>query len=81
MKSREECDKPSSQTCTRRKHRHYRVTIIYQDGGKFARCWVDIYQYLRLHCDWEPIGLLADKLSFACRDNVGIQAADLWTQR
>jgi len=39
-----------------------------------------IYQYLRLHRDWEPLGILADKISFACRDNIGIQAADLWTR-
>jgi hypothetical protein len=39
-----------------------------------------IYQYLRIHRDWEPYDSIADKVSFASKDNVGIQAGDLWAR-
>jgi hypothetical protein len=39
-----------------------------------------IYQYLTMHPDWKPRELVADKLSFATRKTVSIQAADLWAR-
>lgn len=39
-----------------------------------------IYQYLKIHEDWEPRELLTDRVSFASRKEIGIQAADLWAR-
>jgi hypothetical protein len=39
MKGREERDKPAFKKSKRRRHRHYRVTVIYRDGEKFARLY------------------------------------------
>ena len=39
-----------------------------------------IYQYLKLHNDWEAGTLLQEKVSFASRQEIGIQAADLWAR-
>jgi hypothetical protein len=39
-----------------------------------------IYSYLKQHEDWSAGTLLADKVSFATRKELGIQAADLWAR-
>ena len=41
MKSGEQRRKPAFRKDNRRKHRHYRVTVIYRDGEKFARVYAD----------------------------------------
>jgi hypothetical protein len=33
-----------------------------------------------MHQDWDPRALLAEKVSFASRKEIGIQAADLWAR-
>ncbi|HEX5423984.1 MAG TPA: hypothetical protein VFW94_10570 [Candidatus Acidoferrales bacterium] len=39
-----------------------------------------IYQYLRMNQDWGVRALFAEKVSFASRKEIGIQAADLWAR-
>jgi uncharacterized protein DUF3800 len=39
-----------------------------------------IYHYLKMNKDWDPRALLAEKVSFASRKEIGIQAADLWAR-
>ena len=41
MKSGEQRRKPPFNKDKRRKHRHYRVTVIYRDGEKFVRVYAD----------------------------------------
>jgi hypothetical protein len=41
MKSGKQRRKPAFRNDKRRRHRHYRVTIIYRDGEKFARVYTD----------------------------------------
>jgi len=41
MKSGKQRRKPAFSKDKRRKHRHYRVTVIYRDGEKFARVYTD----------------------------------------
>jgi hypothetical protein len=42
MKGTEKRGRPPLKKDKRRKHRHCRVTIIYQDGDKFARVYTDL---------------------------------------
>ena len=41
MKSGKQRRKPAFKKDKRRRHRHYRVTVIYSDGEKFARVYTD----------------------------------------
>jgi hypothetical protein len=41
MKSGEQRRKPAFRKDKRRRHRHYRVTVVYRDGEKFARVYTD----------------------------------------
>jgi len=41
MKSGKERSKPTFKEDKRRKHRHYRVTVLYRDGEKFERVYAD----------------------------------------
>ena len=41
MKSGKQRRKPALGKDKRRKHRHYQVTVIYRDGEKFARVYID----------------------------------------
>lgn len=41
MKSGEQRRKPAFNKDKRRKHRHWRVTVLYRDGEKFARVYTD----------------------------------------
>ena len=41
MKSGEQRRKPAFSKDKRRRHRHYRVTVVYRDGEKFARVYTD----------------------------------------
>jgi len=41
MKTGEQRRKPAFRKDKRRKHRHYRVTVLYRDGEKFARVYTD----------------------------------------
>jgi hypothetical protein len=41
MKSGEQRRKPALGNDKRRRHRHYRVTVLYRDGEKFARVYTD----------------------------------------
>jgi hypothetical protein len=41
MKGGEQRRKPAFSKDKRRTHRHYRVTVIYRDGEKFARVYTD----------------------------------------
>jgi len=41
MKSGEQRRKPAFNKDKRRRHRHYRVTVIYRDGEEFARVYTD----------------------------------------
>jgi hypothetical protein len=41
MKSGKQRSKPAFSKDKRRKHHHYRVTVIYRDGEKFARVYTD----------------------------------------
>jgi hypothetical protein len=41
MKGGKQRRKPAFKTDNRRKHRQYQVTVIYRDGEKFARVYID----------------------------------------
>ena len=41
MKSGEQRRKPTFRKDKRRRHRHYRVTVLYRDGETFARVYTD----------------------------------------
>jgi len=41
MKSGKQRRRPPFRKDKRRRHRHYRVTVIYRDGEKFARVYAD----------------------------------------
>jgi hypothetical protein len=41
MKSGKQRRKPAFSKDKRRKHRHWRVTVLYRDGEKFARVYTD----------------------------------------
>jgi len=41
MKSGKQRRKPAFRKDKRRRHRHYRVTVLYRDGEKFARVYGD----------------------------------------
>lgn len=42
MRLRGQHRKPAIKKPQRHKHRHYRVTVVYRDGGKFARVYTDL---------------------------------------
>ena len=41
MKSGKQRRRPAFKKDKRRRHRHYRVTVVYRDGEKFARVYTD----------------------------------------
>lgn len=41
MKSGEQRRRPAFSNDKRRRHRHYRVTVVYRDGEEFARVYAD----------------------------------------
>jgi hypothetical protein len=58
----------------------YQVEIIFDQHPSNEYNAGLIYQYLKMHQDWDPRALLAEKVSFASRKEIGIQAADLWAR-
>lgn len=56
------------------------VEFIFDSHRDYEHTAGLIYQYLRIHKDWNPYESIADKVSFASRENVGVQVADLWAR-